>query len=213
MTATGRRQVTPERAQAALAGPHDTEPDGGSDTPSTKHERDWSSLMAAAQTGDGGAYHRLLTAVTPHLRGRAKRHFREPNDAEDAVQDVLLALHAARHTYDPSRPFGPWLRAITERRLMDRLRRQYRRRARETPLPEDHETFADDTANLPDSEPDHRRLAAAVARLPAGQREAIRLLKLEELSLNEAANLSGMTPAALKVATHRALKRLRATLG
>jgi len=168
--------------------------------------------MARAQGGDRAAYRRLLEEITPFLRALAARRFRDPRDAEDAVQDVLLTLHAIRHTYDPTRPFGPWLVAIANHRLIDRLRRQGRLRSRETALMVEHETFLADRANLYERASDRRDLREAVEKLPAGQRQAIRLLKLEEKSLKEAAAISGMTVASLKVATHRALISLRKIL-
>jgi RNA polymerase sigma-70 factor (ECF subfamily) len=176
-------------------------------------ELDWSILMARAQAGDRDAYRRLLEEVTPYLRNLARRRHRDPGDAEDGVQDILLTLHAVRHTYDPSRPFGPWLVAIANHRLIDRLRRQGRVQSRETALLPEHETFPADQANLFEKAVDRRDVAAAVAKLPPAQRHAIRLLKLEERSLKEAAAMSGMSIAALKVATHRAIKSLRKLLG
>jgi RNA polymerase sigma-70 factor, ECF subfamily len=175
-------------------------------------ELDWSILMARAQGGDRGAYRRLLEEITPFLRTLAARRHRNPSDAEDAVQDILVTLHAIRHTYDPTRPFGPWLVAIANHRLIDRLRRQGRLRSRETALTPEHETFLADQANLHEKASDRRDLREAVEKLPAGQRQAIRLLKLEEKSLKEAAAMSGLTVASLKVATHRALKSLRRIL-
>jgi len=85
--------------------------------------RDWSGLMVCAQDGDRRAYRALLEDVTPYLRALAARCFKAPGDIEDAVQDVLLTVHAVRHTYDSGRPFGPWLVAIANRRIIDRLRR------------------------------------------------------------------------------------------
>jgi RNA polymerase sigma-70 factor, ECF subfamily len=175
-------------------------------------ELDWSILMARAQGGDRDAYHRLLSEITPYLRALAARRHRQPNDVEDAIQDILLTVHAIRHTYDPTRPFGPWLAAIANHRLIDRLRRQGRRRSRETALTSEHETFSGEQANLYEQVSDRRDLHEAVEKLPAGQRQAIRLLKLEERSLKEGAAISGMTVASLKVATHRALKSLRQIL-
>src|SRR5215475_6044626 len=148
---------------------------------------EWSILMAHAQDGDSGAYHRLLEEVSPCLRSLAASRHRDPSDAEDAVQDILLTIHAIRQTYDPARPFRPWLVTIANRRLVDRLRRQGRQRSRETALTSDHETFPARQANL-DQEVSYRHeLQAAVANLPPVQQQAIRLLKLKELSLKEAA--------------------------
>jgi len=176
-------------------------------------ELDWSIYMARAQAGDRDAYRRLLEDVTPYLRSIASRHFRNSGDIEDTVQEVLLTVHAVRHTYDPARPFGPWLVAIANRRVVDGLRRQGRSRAREVVLETGHETFAAPQANLAEAASDARVLRDAVERLPSGQRDAIRMLKLQEMSLKEAAAVSGTTVAALKVATHRALKSLRKVLG
>ena len=172
---------------------------------------DWTILMARAQTGDGAAYLRLLQGVTPYLRALARRRHRDADDIEDAVQDVLLTVHVIRHTYDPTRPFGPWLVAIANRRLVDRLRRQGRTRARETPLSAEHDHVADAATNFEEST-DRHKLEDAVGHLPPRQQQAIRLLKLEEMSLKEAATASGMSVASLKVATHRALISLRRML-
>ena len=176
-------------------------------------ELDWSIYMARAQAGDRDAYRRLLEDVAPYLRSIAARHFRNSGDIEDAVQEVLLTVHAVRHTYDPARPFGPWLVAIANRRVVDGLRRQGRSRAREVALDAEHETFAAPEANYHEAASEARALREAVESLPPGQRDAIRMLKLREMSLKEAAAVSGMTVAALKVATHRAVKSLRKVLG
>lgn len=170
--------------------------------------------MARAQDGDRHAYRALLEDMTPYLRTLAARCFREPSDAEDAVQDVLLTVHAVRHTYDPGRPFGPWLVAIANRRIIDRLRRHIRARAREIELSSEHETFSPDAANfhLEDTFADQAALHAAIATLAPDQRLAINLTKLKEMSLKEAAMASGRSVSALKVATHRAIKSLRKRL-
>ena len=185
---------------------------GGAGQTHSVRELDWSILMARAQDGDRGAYRRLLEEITPFLRSLAARRHRDLSDVEDAVQDVLLTLHAIRDTYDPARPFGPWLVAIANHRLIDRLRRQGRLRSRETALMPEHETFSAGQPNLCEKSLDRRELREAVEKLPAGQRQAVRLLKLEERSLKEAAAISGMSIGSLKVATHRALKSLRKIL-
>jgi RNA polymerase sigma-70 factor (ECF subfamily) len=168
--------------------------------------------MARAQAGDSEAYRRLLQDITPYLRSRACKRLRDSRDVEDAVQDILLTVHAIRHTYDAGRPFGPWLGAIANRRIIDRLRRQARSKLRETLLDAGHETFPAPSANFYQAAWDGRALREAVERLPPGQRQAIKLVKLEEMSLKQAASVSGMSVATLKVATHRALKSLRKML-
>src|SRR5450631_3600143 len=111
-------------------------------------QRDWTALMARAQDGDRQAYRTLLEDMTPFLRALAARCFKDPGDIEDATQDVLLTVHAVRHAYDPGRPFGPWLVAIANRRIIDRLRRQIRNQSREIELTAEHETFSPHQANF-----------------------------------------------------------------
>lgn len=178
-------------------------------TPPAARELDWSILMAHAQAGEQAAYRRLLDEITPYLRWLAAASHRDPLDIEDAVQDVLLCLHSVRHTYDTARPFGPWLVAIARRRIVDRLRRQGRTRLHETPLEPEHETLAATEANYVEAGIDDQAVRNAVKRLPPREREAVTLMKLHDMSLREAALASGMSVAALKVATHRGLKGLR----
>lgn len=172
----------------------------------------WSALMVAAQAGDGRAYDRLLREVLPLLRGIANARLRDPAEAEDAVQDALLTLHRVRATYDPARSFTPWMAAIAERRALDRGRSRGRRAAREVEIEAaDHVA----SATVPEAERGLARaeLRAALGELPASQATALRLAKIEELSLAEASARSGLSVGALKVATHRALRSLRKRLG
>jgi len=174
-------------------------------------DADWSTLMAAAQSGERAAYERLLREVVPFLRALAARHHRAPDRIEDVVQDVLLTVHRVRHTYDPARPFTYWLAAIARRRSIDALRRRGRTAAQEVSDEHAYETFADPRANR-EMEVRERAagLGAAMASLPPGQREALELLKLRELSLAEASRESGKSVASLKVSVHRAIRALRA---
>lgn len=174
----------------------------------------WSRLMAAAQDGDGRAYERLLRECVPFLRGVVRRRLRGEADVEDAVQDALLTIHQIRATYDPARPIRPWLAAIAEHRALDRARATGRRGARETALDDVlSETLPGSLTNEGEARLAARDLRAAVAALPAGQRQAIELLKLQELSLAEAAAQTGSSVTALKVATHRAIGALRRRFG
>ena len=175
-------------------------------------DAEWAALMARAQDGDQLAYRRLLTEILPYLRTVARGYHRSPTDVEDAVQDALITLHAVRQTYDPARPFKPWLAAIARRRAIDRLRRLKRTRGREKFLEPERETNVADETNRETDCGDTRALHAAIERLPPGQRQAVTLLKLQEKSLKEAAMESGMSVAALKVAMHRAMKSLRSIL-
>ncbi|UMY33497.1 sigma-70 family RNA polymerase sigma factor [Burkholderia contaminans] len=189
--------------EADIDGPAQTREDGSPD---------WSVLMACAQIGDRNAYRRLLESITPYLRRLVARHGVHPDTVEDTVQDILVTLHQVRHTYAPDRPFGPWLVSIASRRIVDALRRQGRAASREMPLDPEHETLPGDGANLMEEAADARVVREALAQLPPGQRDAIQMLKLEEMSLKEAALATGTTVAALKVAVHRGIKTLRKLL-
>ena len=184
-------------------------------TEPTPQERDqaWSQLMRAAQSGDRAAYERLLREISPLIRALVRRHCSNRADIEEMVQDTLLTLHRVRHTYDPGRPFCPWLAAIAWRRSIDALRRRIRVSKYETPEQGVYETFSDAAAN---SDLEGVRSAEEVEHLlrllPARQREALQSLKLKEMTLAEASVASGQSVAALKVNTHRALKTLRGLL-
>lgn len=170
-------------------------------------------LMRAAMKGDGAAYARLLKDIAPIIRRLARSRRLDGADAEDVVQEVLLSLHTVRHTYDPARPFMPWLLAIARHRVADSQRRQIRRGRNEVVVEVLPETSGEDRTNASEGVPgDPEALRRAIASLPSGQRQAVELLKLQELSLREASAASGMSVAALKVAMHRAMKVLRTVL-
>ena len=169
------------------------------------------ALMASAQNGDARAYQALLRQCAPMAASTARRQGVPPDRIEDVVQDVLLTIHRARASYDPARPFLPWLRAIAQRRAIDALRRRYRH----APEIQDEDAAASVAADQPDAgdlltqTERAGTLAAAVAALPPGQRQAVELLALQERSLEEAAGQTGRTKLALKVNLHRAIQALR----
>lgn len=175
-------------------------------------ESRWGALMAAAQSGDVRAYDTLLREIAPRIRVICRARLRDAAEVEDAVQDTLLTVHALRHTYDPARPFGPWLSTIASRRAVDRLRRLGRSSGRESPL-EDLPEAAASVAPEAEARLAARRLREAVAELPQSQRTALDLAKLQDLPLAEASARSGLSVGALKVATHRAMHALRRRFG
>jgi len=168
--------------------------------------------MRRAQDGDAAAYLQLLQEITPMLRRaiRRQRAFLSIEDTEDLVQEVLLSVHAVRATYDPERPFMPWLFAIARNRLADGARRYSRQGAREVSFDERDVTYTEAAANtIMEDFGQVRDLHRAIDDLPQVQREAIEMLKLKEMSLKEASEASGITTGALKVATYRAMQSLR----
>src|SRR5262245_38331867 len=173
------------------------------------------TLMQAAQAGDAQAYVRLLKEITPRLRQtvRRQRRFVSAEDIEDLVQDILLSLHAVRASYDPRRPFTPWLMAIMRNRLVDGARRYSRRVAHEVQVENMPVTFSDEGSNIDsDGYRDTEALRKAIRGLSPAQRAVIERLKLREMSLKEAAAARGTTIGPLKVSAHRAMATLRKAL-
>jgi len=178
---------------------------------------DLADLMARVQTGDREAYRILLDRLIPWLRRVAGRKLTRIEDVEDTIQEVLVSLHAIRHTYDPKRPFQPWVMTLAQRRIADRMRKNYRVMNHELPLPADFsETGPAAVANdgmTPAVDLEPAALTRAMTCLSPRQRQAVELLRLQEMSLKEAAAVSGRTEASLKVAMHRALASLRRAFG
>lgn len=169
--------------------------------------------MAAAQAGERLAYERLLREILPFVRAIVRRQCRHDADVEEMVQETLLTVHRVRHTYDPARPFCPWLAAIASRRAVDGLRRRTRLARHESADSQAVETFEAPGANTElEAVYAMEEVRALLQRLPARQREAVEMLKLRELSLAEASAASGQSIGALKVNAHRALKSLRSWL-
>src|SRR5438874_1739949 len=107
MSSGPRRHVPPPTVVTGASPPDDGTRSSGDEKASATRDLDWSILMARTQAGEAVAYRRLLDEISPYLRSLAARRHRDPSDVEDAVQDVLLTVHAIRATYDPTRPFGP----------------------------------------------------------------------------------------------------------
>lgn len=207
------RSVAVGPRRSILATPHANRPLPMT-TSRPKDNRPYETLMQAAQDGDSQAYLYLLKKITPRLQQmvRGQRRFLDATDIDDIVQDILVSLHAVRATYDPRRPFMPWLMAIARNRLADSGRRHARQHAHEVQVDELPVTICEDETNRVDSYGDPEALHRAIKILPPGQREAIEMLKLREMSLMEASSLSGTTTGALKVSVHRAMRTLRKVL-
>jgi RNA polymerase sigma factor (sigma-70 family) len=173
-------------------------------------------LMAAAQGGDAASYQRLLQECVPFIAAVARRQGVSPDQVDDVVQEVLITIHRARATYDPARPFLPWLRAIAQRRAIDGLRRHGRQSGREVHDPlayENHPAGDEDAAVGLDRAEQAQALRAQIGTLPPGQRQAAERLGLSGQTLEEAAAETGRSKTALKVNLHRALKALRERMG
>ena len=178
-----------------------------------ERESRWQAWMAAAQDGDPVAYESLLRELLSHLRTFVRRRLRDEAVLEDVVQNILLSLHRARHTYRPERPFGPWLHTIARNAVIDQARVGARRGPRELSLSAEGVPEPSVEATLPVETALSPELAGALSQLPDSQRQAVELIHVEGLSVAEAALHAGVSPGALKVRAHRGYVALRSLLG
>ena len=164
--------------------------------------------MRLAQQGDGAAYRRLLDEARRLASAFIKRELRSSEQHEDVVQEVLVAVHNKRHTYDSSRPFLPWFYAIVRYKVADHWRDRGSESTRFADIVEELENEAAPPGFDGESELAAKDLAALLDSLPEKQRDAIRLVKLEGLSIAEAAQRLGISESDVKVSVHRGIKKL-----
>lgn len=167
-------------------------------------------LMLAGLAGDSAAHHEFLTFVSRPLRVflASRLLHTDPSSTEDLLQDILLAIHLRRGTYDPTKPVTAWIYAIARYKLIDHYRRQ-RRRGISVPIEDIDGLFSADRADATDAA---RDVDTLLSHLPEKQRAAIEHVKLQEMSVREAAIQSGLSESDIKVSIHRGLKKLAAML-
>ena len=176
------------------------------------HEVELKALMLASRDGDAASHRALLNQLSSRLRayykGKLARVGRSAEEAEDLVQEAVLAIHFKRHTYDPAEPLTPWVHAIARYKLIDFLRRT-RVSFADVPIDEADEVMAHDDNVSAESTYDVRRL---MEQLPKNMRCAIEAVKLDGQSIAEAAERCGITESGVKVNIHRGLKALVALI-
>jgi RNA polymerase sigma-70 factor (ECF subfamily) len=173
-------------------------------------EARWAAYMRASQAGDGEAFESLLKEILPRIRSRVFGRLGGREHAEDVVQNVLLSIHRSRHTYQPTRPFKPWLNAVTRNAVIDAVRA--RRNEWRHQSFDEREVPGEDPPIPGASESLSPELENALSRLPKAQREAVELLHIQQLSVREAASKTGSSIGAFKVRAHRGRVRLREIL-
>jgi RNA polymerase sigma-70 factor (ECF subfamily) len=178
----------------------------------TTHEIELKELMLASLDGDAASHRVLLDRLSRRLRAYYKGKLaglgRGASEAEDLVQEAVLAVHIKRHTYNPAEPLTPWVHAIARYKLIDFLRRS-RASFAEVPIDEADEIMAHDDNVSAESTYDVRRL---MERLPKNMRCAIEAVKLDGQSIAEAAERCGISESGVKVSIHRGLKALAALI-
>ena len=165
--------------------------------------RAWRAIAAS--------YRAFLAELTTMLRRYFLRRLGGDRlaDAEDLVQDTLMAIHTRRATYDPERPVTVWVHAIARYKLIDHFRS--RRVRASVPLDDEAEFLA----GPDDAEPAmaRRDVGRMLDTLPAQQVALVRAVKIDGESVATAAARSGMSESAVKVSIHRGLKALAARFG
>jgi RNA polymerase sigma-70 factor (ECF subfamily) len=159
--------------------------------------------MARVQDGDTESCRTLLDDIGPLLTNFLRRRIADREELEDVYQETVMAFFQARHTYQPSRPLEPWLFAIARNVAADHARHYWARAS--------VEQLTDQIPERSDNEEprSNPNLKGAIAQLPDQQREAFSMLKLEGLSIDQAAQRAGISAGALRVRAHRAYKALR----
>lgn len=164
------------------------------------------TLLLRGMAGDAQAYREFLAALAVHLRGFLRRRLAQrPDEIEDLLQEVLLAVHNARHTYHAEQPLTVWVQAIARYKLADHFRGFARRDALHEPLDDEDELFVEGDEEAAQA---HRDLGKLLQHLPERQRLPIVHVKIEGLSVEETARLTGLSGSAVKVGIHRGLKAL-----
>lgn len=172
-------------------------------------ERELRRRFVLGLEGDASAYRAFLDELSGHLRGYLRRRLpRALEEVEDILQETLLAIHNARHTYRADEPLTAWVHAITRYKLMDFFRAHARREALHDPI-DDHDLFVASHAESADA---RRDVGELLETLPDRHRLPIQLVKLQGLSIAEAAEHSGLSESAVKVGIHRGLKALAARI-
>jgi RNA polymerase sigma-70 factor (ECF subfamily) len=172
----------------------------------TDDEQRWSAYMAAAHRGDARAYERLLIELASVIEAFVRSRFGALSFLEDCVQECLLAIHKARHTYNPARPFRPWLFAIVHNKTIDMLRRA---RVREQSTTELRDLRVEGADHGPEADAE---AGTILLQLNPQLRDALTLTKIYGYSVSEAARRSGVSETAMKSRVSRAIKAVKSSL-
>ncbi|HEX5629643.1 MAG TPA: sigma-70 family RNA polymerase sigma factor [Usitatibacteraceae bacterium] len=167
-------------------------------------------LLVRGLSGEAASYEAFLRELSAFLRAFLRgRLMRVPDEVEDLVQETLLAVHNQRHTYDAAQPLTAWVHAIARYKLIDFLRRRAGREAMNDPLGDEDDLLATSDEEAREA---RRDMAVLLAKLPDRHRLPIQHVKIEGLTVAEAAKLTGMSESAVKVGIHRGLKALSALI-
>lgn len=168
------------------------------------------ALMRQSLNGDQRAYAQLLQETSRFLRPFLAKRLSFTNEVDDLLQEILLSIHKARHTYDGNRPYKPWVYAIAKFRLRDYLRAHYSDQLHHADDLSEMENYLHE--NVTESAISYESISGEVEKLPQKQATILQLMHQEGYTAKEVAEKLGMNESAVKVAAHRAYKILREKL-
>jgi RNA polymerase sigma-70 factor (ECF subfamily) len=166
-------------------------------------------LMITAQTGDKKAYRQVFEQITPIIRSFIAKRINKPEDIDEITQEILISVHKASQTYDPSRPFKAWLYAIIKFRLSDYLRSVYRKAEKGLDSFDEKEFEISSHDNSENAFDNKEMLEKMLTKLTKKQQDIIRMTKIDGFSMKETAEKMKMSESAVKVSVHRALDKLK----
>ncbi len=176
----------------------------------TDNTDNFAALMQQSLAGDQAAYAVLLKETSRLLRPFLAKRLSYTNEVDDLLQEILISIHKARHTYDGNRPYKPWVYAIARFRLQDHLRAHYSDLLRHAVDLSDLEEFLHE--DVTESAISYESISKEVQKLPHKQASILQMMHQEGFTAKQVAEKIGMKESAVKVAAHRAYKVLRKTL-
>lgn len=171
---------------------------------------DYMELMRLSLAGDKQAYSKLLQQSAILLRPFLIKRIKNFQDVEDILQEILISLHKARHTYDGNRPYEPWLYAIANYRLQDYLRKHYSDPLRQAGEIEEAENIS--SSDVTEIGFSYESISGEIEKLSGNQPKILKMIHSDGYTAKEVAQKMGMTESAVKVSAHRAYKILREKL-
>jgi RNA polymerase sigma-70 factor (ECF subfamily) len=176
----------------------------------TDNAENLEALMKLSLGGDQRAYASLLRETARFLRPFLSRRLNTDAEVDDLLQEVLISIHKARHTYDSKRPYKPWVYAIAKFRLQDHLRAHYADHLRHAVELSEVENNLQDPVTKSDMS--YESISGEIEKLPPKQAAILQMMHQEGYTAKEVAKKTGMKESAVKVAAHRAYKILRKVL-
>lgn len=163
------------------------------------------TLFCQGLTGDQLAYARFLKTITPLLTRLCVKKLAS-SETDDVVQEILISIHKARHTYDGKRPIMPWIFSIAKFRITDHLRKHY---AQMRNMAVDIADFENILADVTERSDSNESIEELLHDVPEKQRKILNMMHVEGYTAKQVGSKLGMKESAVKVAAHRAIKKIR----